>query len=404
MINWISFQPLIGGMTLGAEQAFGCKPKFILSYKGISNEQHLINYQDYKNIPYILFQTHGKFINENHYNLFNQLNNNIDVVSAVPVCSGLSLQNSCTNGTKARGDNAQQNENMYNITEFSLSMIKPKAFIFENAPGLYTSMGKKVRNNLYTLAKKYNYSISFISTSTMYHGLPQNRQRTFCIIWKSNFSPIVNYYKKSYASLTDLCKSIPKESTLQENFLKKDFDNFYIKYLKNEYGEKYRDEFIKNKVRTTLQLVIKNNHYNILKNYANDEEKIFIDKCKNKIDSGGNIWDSSPSFINFNYINALVGKGMCSTIHPYEERYFNIREMLTLMGMPYDFELLDAKKNVNHIAQNVPVNTSYDWHLEIKKFLEENLKYSNGDYIMQNNHKQQIDLIISNNSSIFDII
>ena len=35
MIKWISFQPLTGGMHLGAEEAIGHPAEFILTYKGL---------------------------------------------------------------------------------------------------------------------------------------------------------------------------------------------------------------------------------------------------------------------------------------------------------------------------------------------------------------------------------
>ena len=37
MINWIAFQPLTGGMYIGAENAIGHPAKFILTYKGLND-------------------------------------------------------------------------------------------------------------------------------------------------------------------------------------------------------------------------------------------------------------------------------------------------------------------------------------------------------------------------------
>jgi hypothetical protein len=72
--------------------------------------------------------------------------------------------------------------------------------------------------------------------------------------------------------------------------------------------------------------------------------------------------------------------------------------------MPEDFELNDPKRNYNHIAQNVPVTTARDWVDECKKFINNELQFSNTDFIKQNNEKQRID---TNNVSLqnksFDI-
>jgi site-specific DNA-cytosine methylase len=110
-----------------------------------------------------------------------KFDDDIDIVIGVPICSGLSLANCSTTGSKARGANAEQNNNMYNIAELSLSKIKPKCYIFENAPGLYTKMGEPVVDKLYRIGKKYGYSMSLIKTDTFLHGIPQHRKRTFGI-------------------------------------------------------------------------------------------------------------------------------------------------------------------------------------------------------------------------------
>jgi hypothetical protein len=58
-----------------------------------------------------------------------------------------------------------------------------------------------------------------------------------------------------------------------------------------------------------------------------------------------------------------------------------------MMGLPHDFEI-DAKKSLNHLAQNVPACTSRDMTLEILKFLKNELEYSNTDFLMQDNCKE----------------
>ena len=56
---------------------------------------------------------------------------NLDLVIAVPVCSGLSMVTSAKDETKHL-----RNCNMLYITQYALSVIKPKAYVFENAPTL----------------------------------------------------------------------------------------------------------------------------------------------------------------------------------------------------------------------------------------------------------------------------
>ena len=58
------------------------------------------------------------------------------------------------------------------------------------------------------------------------------------------------------------------------------------------------------------------------------------------------------------------------------------------MGLPDNFELIDPKKNVNHICQNVPVQTAADMAGEIKKWIDGELQELDTDYVYQSNLSQ----------------
>jgi len=75
--------------------------------------------------------------------------------------------------------------------------------------------------------------------------------------------------------------------------------------------------------------------------------------------------------------------------HPVEDRFLNIREALHLMGMPHDFQL-EGQSAINHIAQNVPVNTAADWADEVKKFINGELKMSDKAFLKQDNVARKI--------------
>jgi DNA (cytosine-5)-methyltransferase 1 len=119
-------------------------------------------------------------------NEFDKLNKNIDVVVAVPVCSGLSGANSTGKEEHKAGSEAVQNNNQLGILEFVISKIKPKVYIYENAPGLYTNMGTGLREKIVSVAKAAGYNIQFNKVNTINYGLPQSRQRTFCILWRKD--------------------------------------------------------------------------------------------------------------------------------------------------------------------------------------------------------------------------
>ena len=37
--------------------------------------------------------------------------------------------------------------------------------------------------------------------------------------------------------------------------------------------------------------------------------------------------------------NAVIRKSMITAVHPVEDRYLNVREMMHLMGLPHDFQV-----------------------------------------------------------------
>ena len=107
-----------------------------------------------------------------------------------------------------------------------------------------------------------------------------------------------------------------------------------------------------------------------------------------KLDMGLGYWDDSIKFMGESF-TAVIKKNLLFAIHPEEDRFFNVRELLHLMGMPHDFEL-DHVKNINHVCQTVPVNTARDWADEVVKFCRGELELSEEVFVKQDNMTQQI--------------
>ena len=167
-IRWAAIQPLTGGMYLGAENAIGHPAEFILSFKGLNdikknknneisgcgNERHLTNYlKKHNRMPsYYVFNNRAMFDSDDNMNqeIVDESGNvinlqerdyDLDLVVAVPICSGLSTVSTFDEETKN-----VKNCNMKFITEYTLSELKPRAYIFENAPALFTGKGETLRN------------------------------------------------------------------------------------------------------------------------------------------------------------------------------------------------------------------------------------------------------------------
>lgn len=391
-IKWCAIQPLTGGMYLGAEKAIGHPAEFILTYPGNGdpkynkegkligggNEYNLMTYLDkvgrrpeYKVFKRSMFQDdedmHPEIINHDRWtiNPDKELDySNMDVCVAVPVCSGLS---NATIGTEESKNT--RNCNMLWITKYVLSVIKPKIYIFENAPTFMGSRGDYIRDEIEAFALRLGYSIDYYKTDTQFHDNCQIRRRTFIIFYKKEFAPKMGFehIETDYA---EYFSRIPKDATQQEplDMLQiNDISYFCIEYFKNKFGDNWREEINYD----VFRYIFKHNLFDDIVKYAFNNElgeeknRKFLDSFMKhivyKFSIGGGVYHALPNIIHEGKkIPAVMFKMVQSVIHPYENRPLNIRELLHLMGHPFDYELQgNTLKEYGKIGQNVPARTAY---------------------------------------------
>ena len=108
-----------------------------------------------------------------------------------------------------------------------------------------------------------------------------------------------------------------------------------------------------------------------------------------KLKAGGNIMRKNIE-IPSDKIGAFVGHLPTMLTHPDEDRFLTVREALYIMRMPSDFELLDPKRTLNHICQNVPVTTAEFVCKQISKYLSGSIDLVDTDFLIQDNRKKAI--------------
>jgi len=118
-----------------------------------------------------------------------------------------------------------------------------------------------------------------------------------------------------------------------------------------------------------------------------EKEALKCERIQPKLDGGGNIMRKTTE-IPKHHIGAFVGHLPGYITHPDENRYLTIREALSIMTMPDDFQLLNPTRTVNHICQNVPVKTAMDMSEQIKKYLAGELEMRDTNFLIQDNKKQ----------------
>jgi len=391
--------PLVGGVPLGCSLATQKKPDFLLSYTPfLENEKHLINYWPdvpYYNLDEFQSEESSKNINEIKHHF-----ENVDFVSAVPPCAGLSLLNASVNKSNmSRGSDAIQNEWIYKTTEFVLKNIRPKVLWGENAPGLFTKIGEGVVKKLVNFAKKYGYSFSMMKTNSLLHGIPQKRERTYYFFWDSEFAPLLNCYNQKPPILENYFSQIPKNTKHYKDISKDVFEEWLsYKFVLEKIEKISHKEFIKKyRGKTLMGYIHDNNLQDEAKEYIkkinpNHREFRIFKHIKNKKSMNKGWWDASPHFY-YDYSNAIISRNICSALHPTEERYFSFREIIWLMGHPHDFNLIKDEKgkyNIKVITRNAPVQTTRDWCLEVMKFINGELPSSYKKIYKQNNKKSNI--------------
>lgn len=380
-IKYGTIVPLIGGQVFGARKVLNSDPEYILSYSAfIGNDKLLLDYLRSKGneVPY--YQ-----LDKIDYKLDLP---KVDFMSTLCPCSALSQLN---NGKK-RGANAPQNEWMYMTAEYVLEKIKPKVFMGENAPGLFGPIGEPVVEKLMRIGEKYDYSMTVVRTSTMLHGIPQQRIRSFYFFWDSKTCPKLSWYKKPMPTIADYLEPVktsidPVE--LQERIDELQNEPLYI-WLKQEYGD-WR-AFMKLKKGSMMDVMISSGRAEdyiewVKKNYPQHEKRAAHAIFKRS--NGMGFWDGSP-FLPSDWTGAFTGARM-NAIHPVEDRILTRRELMHFMGLPIDMEI-PKKDDMGKVFQNVPSYTAGDWTREAVKFIKGELEMSKSGFVKHDNINQRIEI------------
>lgn len=412
-MKYITFIPLIGGMAIANMQATGKKPEFVLSYDAFAkNESNLKNY--WPDVDWHLLDAETNQLAEDVELDYSD----IDFVSSVCPCAGMSGLNCANRGA----DNAANNW-LYKSAEYILGTIKPNVYFGENAPGLYSEQNVKVLNKLREYGRQYGYAFTIYKTDTYRHGIPQHRMRTFFFFWKGECCPQMDWYNHPSELPFEewiLDKNVGTQTTHLKNYgttsvypemrwiMETRCDNDYSKYV--AMFHKLCDE---NSIRTPYEYIEHNNLWQEYRDWlVNDPNKdkpmhgqgkrtpmYYIDYRWGKVKQGLGYFAPQP-IVYKGAANAVISKNMWWTLHPTENRYLTTREIMSLMGLPNDFELIT--KNLQQVTQNVPVCTAKDMTDQVIKFVNGELPMTPYNFIKQNNLQQKIDKIDYKDPDLFE--
>ena len=383
-MKYASIVPLIGGETIAMENVFGKRPEYILSYSAFaSNDSQILNHYN-NEVPYhVIDEGNGK-------------TDYVDVVNTVCPCAGLSSLSPQASSTSA------MNEWMFESAEYVLGKIKPKVFWGENAPRLASKMGEPVVKRLRAIGEANGYVFSIYRTKSILHGLSQVRDRTFYFFWKSNRVPLLGYVRNDHIRIEDHIRSVKRREDDPMNVLTNEkipSENPYYRYVLEVIEGGITHSAFQDKIEKTtnpMDEIEKHTNYKVVaewmreQGYENEASK--CDRKYHKLKAGGNIMRKTTE-IPKDYIGAFVGHFPTNLCHPDEDRYLTVREAMSIMKLPEDFELLSPKANLNHICQNVPVTTAEYPAQMIKKWIEQenSLESIETKFLVEDNKKRTYD-------------
>ncbi len=377
--------PLIGGMTLGAARALGTAPEYILSYTPFAkNDEHSVRYLG---VPYHVLDR-----GERHPR-------RVDMVTALCPCAGLSALSPA-----ASSDNLN-NRWMFETAEYVLGQMRPQVFLGENAPQLTGRIGQPVMKRLQRIARDNGYTMSAIMTNSLLHGIGQTRNRSFYMFWAGDRYPSVGKMRREHTDIEDVITSVLRRDTdpmwTPVNPKVPSQDPFY-RYVLEDIERCTHAEFQARIPKTTsvMDHVEKHRGYEAFSTWLTERqfhrvaERVL--KLDAKIKSGGNIMRKHIE-VPKGKINAFVGHMPGSLTHPYEDRFLTIRECLSIMRMPDDFELGGGKKSINHVCQNVPLTTAADVVTEVLQCLDDRREWNHAteDVPVFDNRKEGRDPMVA---------
>ena len=364
--------------------ALDCDPEWIASWSDSfgANDQYCLKYFD---------KTPFYNLDEGNYPT-----KHVDIVTCLPPCAGLSMANT-TSGDKAnnpRGCSAPSNMHMYNGAEFAMTKIKPKAMMVENAPALYSKMGEEFAERINSLAQSHGYSMSLIKTTSINHGVPQERTRSFFFLWQGNKVPLLAPIKRDFKPFHKFLKEgrfAPSEPVSTKGSPSSDP---LWQFIENKYGGCTKQDILSKvaatRMTSTWNVIYESGWLEEAARVVKDERtNRWLNYTLEKKKAGKNIMDGSMKLAWFR-TQSLMWKSLPHLMHPYEDRWLTVAEGLGLMGFPDDYaaKVSIPTKHSNVICQNVPACTAKDWVEEIVSALNgerEWVETPNGVILRQNN-------------------
>ncbi|MEJ5245228.1 MAG: DNA cytosine methyltransferase [Bacteroidota bacterium] len=154
-------------------------------------------------------------------NLKQLLNNEIDIIVGGPPCQAYSLV-----GRHAVDWENDHRLNLYLYYGKFLQKYRPKAFVFENVPGLITAQEGRFFQNMKRYFAEIGYNVFDKILNAADYGVLQNRKRVFIFGWRKDIKlsfPELESVPQNFITediFSDLSPLTPGQSIIKGNYIK----------------------------------------------------------------------------------------------------------------------------------------------------------------------------------------
>lgn len=308
------------------------------------------------------------------------------VVSVCP-CAGLSMLSTAKSDAATRAD---RNKWMFMAAEHVLGEARPDVYLGENAPGLFTNMGKHVAVQLIEIARRNGYGVSFMRTDALEHGSPQRRIRTFYFFWKGSNSPVIPPTRSPRQAAAEYLARMPAGAPGADDAPVVDLlaDPIYH-YLRHKFGDNWRQGGRNDRpYKDTYVLLGKQGLLREFVGWAKENftgwEKAYSVKAAQLFADGKGCYVYPYVFDRDGAYSAVIKKTAATMIHPSLDRTLNVREVAWMMGLPADYPI-PPKSKFNLLCQNVPVESARDATSIAKRWLGGQLQDSGAPVVWFDN-------------------
>ncbi|WP_346961570.1 DNA cytosine methyltransferase [Clostridium sp.] len=166
-------------------------------------------------------------------------NSEVDLIIGGPPCQAYSIAG------RARDENGMRDDPrnyLYKLYIRFLAKYQPKAFVFENVPGILTAFDGSIFRNLQAYMKRVGYNIEAQKIDAKDFGVLQGRKRVIIIGWRKDLRFYYPEISKSYTNcfvddiLNDLPKLIAGQACTKFNYRKKP-NEYILKTSIREYSD-----------------------------------------------------------------------------------------------------------------------------------------------------------------------